>query len=132
MVRTRNSSALRLQVQIVAEDEEEAAAAASSSARREEKEELDRSEAAAMAAATAAIAADKADCDVEAELTSLSWLQSLDIMSASGLPTPPCSPTPLPPPPPPVVRQQPKKMSPLLKAQLGQYLYYCNYSLYYL
>ncbi|KAK2579112.1 hypothetical protein KPH14_001283 [Odynerus spinipes] len=50
---------------------------------------------------------------VEAELTSLSWLQSLDITSASSLPTPPCSPSP-----PPVVRQPPKKMSPLLKAEL--------------
>ncbi|GAB1869972.1 Forkhead box protein J1 [Camponotus japonicus] len=50
---------------------------------------------------------------VEAELTSLSWLQSLDITSASGLPTPPCSPSP-----PPVVRQPPKKLSPLVKAEL--------------
>ncbi|KAL6425727.1 hypothetical protein ACFW04_009663 [Cataglyphis niger] len=50
---------------------------------------------------------------VEAELTSLSWLQSLDITSASGLPTPPCSPSP-----PPVVRQPPKKLSPLVKADL--------------
>ncbi|XP_046838744.1 forkhead box protein J1-A-like [Vespa crabro] len=50
---------------------------------------------------------------VEAELTSLSWLQSLDITSASGLPTPPCSPSP-----PPLVRKPPKKMSPLLKAEL--------------
>lgn len=55
------------------------------------------------------------DCDgVEEELTSLSWLQSLDITSASGLPTPPCSPSP-----PPVVRQPPKKLSPLAKAELG-------------
>ncbi|XP_014472528.1 PREDICTED: forkhead box protein J1-B-like [Dinoponera quadriceps] len=52
---------------------------------------------------------------VEAELTSLSWLQSLDITSASGLPTPPCSPSP---PPPPVARQPPKKLSPLVKAEL--------------
>lgn len=51
---------------------------------------------------------------VEAELTSLSWLQSLDITSASGLPTPPCSPLP-----PPVARQPPKKLSPLVKAELG-------------
>lgn len=51
---------------------------------------------------------------VEAELTSLSWLQSLDITSASGLPTPPCSPSP-----PPVTRQPPKKLSPLVKAELG-------------
>ncbi|XP_063971969.1 forkhead box protein J1-B-like [Diachasmimorpha longicaudata] len=51
---------------------------------------------------------------VEAELTSLSWLQSLDITSASSLPTPPCSPSP----PPPVVRRPPKKMSPLLKAEI--------------
>lgn len=51
---------------------------------------------------------------VEAELTSLSWLQSLDITSASSLPTPPCSPSP-----PPLVRKPPKKMSPLLKAELG-------------
>ncbi|XP_011700264.1 PREDICTED: forkhead box protein J1-B-like [Wasmannia auropunctata] len=50
---------------------------------------------------------------VEAELTSLSWLQSLDITSASGLPTPPCSPSP-----PPVARQPPKKLSPLVKAEL--------------
>lgn len=58
------------------------------------------------------------ECDdnfgVEAELTSLSWLQSLDITSASSLPTPPCSPSP-----PPVARRPPKKMSPLLKAELG-------------
>ncbi|XP_034939207.1 forkhead box protein J1-A-like [Chelonus insularis] len=53
------------------------------------------------------------DFGVEAELTSLSWLQSLDITSASSLPTPPCSPSP-----PPVVRRPPKKMSPLLKAEL--------------
>lgn len=53
---------------------------------------------------------------VEAELTSLSWLQSLDITSASGLPTPPCSPSP-----PPVVRQPPKKLSPLVKADLGNH-----------
>lgn len=52
---------------------------------------------------------------VEAELTSLSWLQSLDITSASSLPTPPCSPSP-----PPVPRQPAKKMSPLLKAELGK------------
>ncbi|XP_014616379.1 PREDICTED: forkhead box protein J1-A-like [Polistes canadensis] len=50
---------------------------------------------------------------VEAELTSLSWLQSLDITSASSLSTPTCSPSP-----PPVVRKPPKKMSPLLKAEL--------------
>lgn len=50
---------------------------------------------------------------VEAELTSLSWLQSLDITSASGLPTPPCSPSP-----PPLARQPPKKLSPLVKAEL--------------
>ncbi|XP_006620761.1 forkhead box protein J1-B-like [Apis dorsata] len=53
------------------------------------------------------------DCDVEAELTSLSWLQSLDITSASSLPTPPCSPSP-----PPVTRQPRKKLSPLIKAEL--------------
>jgi len=52
----------------------------------------------------------------EAELTSLSWLQSLDITSASSLPTPPCSPSP-----PPVVRQPPKKLSPLIKAELGNH-----------
>lgn len=52
----------------------------------------------------------------EAELTSLSWLQSLDITSASGLPTPPCSPSP-----PPVARQPPKKLSPLIKAELGKH-----------
>ncbi|KAG7210877.1 hypothetical protein KM043_012359 [Ampulex compressa] len=56
---------------------------------------------------------DSEDYGVEAELTSLSWLQSLDITSASGLPTPPCSPSP-----PPLTRQPPKKLSPLLKAQL--------------
>ncbi|KZC07327.1 PREDICTED: forkhead box protein J1-B-like [Dufourea novaeangliae] len=50
---------------------------------------------------------------VEAELTSLSWLQSLDITSASNLPTPPCSPSP-----PPVNRQARKKLSPLIKAEL--------------
>ncbi|XP_015512778.1 forkhead box protein J1-B [Neodiprion pinetum] len=50
---------------------------------------------------------------VEAELTSLSWLQSLDITSASNLPTPPCSPSP-----PPIAQHAPKKMSPLLKAEL--------------
>ncbi|XP_076288887.1 forkhead box protein J1-B [Lasioglossum baleicum] len=50
---------------------------------------------------------------VEAELTSLSWLQSLDITSASNLPTPPCSPSP-----PPVNRQAKKKLSPLIKAEL--------------
>ncbi|XP_076671597.1 forkhead box protein J1-B [Andrena cerasifolii] len=50
---------------------------------------------------------------VEAELTSLSWLQSLDITSASNLPTPPCSPSP-----PPVMRQPRKKLSPLIKAEL--------------
>lgn len=55
------------------------------------------------------------DCDVEAELTSLSWLQSLDITSASSLPTPPCSPSP-----PPVTRQPRKKLSPLIKAELGK------------
>ncbi|XP_008544215.2 forkhead box protein J1-B-like [Microplitis demolitor] len=53
------------------------------------------------------------DFGVEAELTSLSWLQSLDITSASSLPTPPCSPSP-----PPVVKRPPKKMSPLVKAEL--------------
>ncbi|KAK0085376.1 hypothetical protein PV325_005327 [Microctonus aethiopoides] len=53
------------------------------------------------------------DWGVEAELTSLSWLQSLDITSASSLPTPPCSPSP-----PPVARRPPKKMSPLLKAEI--------------
>lgn len=63
-------------------------------------------------------AVDSMDTDdhdgVEAELTSLSWLQSLDITSASSLPTPPCSPSP-----PPVARQPPKKLSPLVKAELG-------------
>jgi len=54
---------------------------------------------------------------VEAELTSLSWLQSLDITSASGLPTPPCSPSP-----PPITRKPPKKLSPLIKAELGNEL----------
>ncbi|EFN81516.1 forkhead box protein J1-A [Harpegnathos saltator] len=62
-------------------------------------------------------AVDSMDTDdydgVEAELTSLSWLQSLDITSASGLPTPPCSPSP-----PPIARQPPKKLSPLVKAEL--------------
>ncbi|XP_015595517.1 forkhead box protein J1-A [Cephus cinctus] len=58
---------------------------------------------------------------VEAELTSLSWLQSLDITSASNLPTPPCSPSPPLPHPQPqssVAHHPPKKMSPLLKAEL--------------
>lgn len=55
------------------------------------------------------------DYGVEAELTSLSWLQSLDITSASSLPTPPCSPSP-----PPVARQPRKKLSPLIKAELGK------------
>ncbi|XP_070151586.1 forkhead box protein J1-A [Polyergus mexicanus] len=70
-------------------------------------------------AATAAVDSSSMDSSpddydgVEAELTSLSWLQSLDITSASGLPTPPCSPSP-----PPVVRQPPKKLSPLVKADL--------------
>ncbi|XP_020721117.1 forkhead box protein J1-A-like isoform X2 [Bombus affinis] len=53
------------------------------------------------------------DYGVEAELTSLSWLQSLDITSASSLPTPPCSPSP-----PPLTRQPRKKLSPLIKAEL--------------
>ena len=53
------------------------------------------------------------DYGVEAELTSLTWLQSLDITSASSLPTPPCSPSP-----PPVTRQPKKKLSPLIKAEL--------------
>lgn len=74
--------------------------------------------------AAAAAAVDNSSMDsstddydgVEAELTSLSWLQSLDITSASGLPTPPCSPSP-----PPVVRQPPKKLSPLVKAELGNH-----------
>lgn len=76
------------------------------------------------AAATAVIAAmDSGSMDsvddhdgVEAELTSLSWLQSLDITSASGLPTPPCSPSP-----PPIARKPPKKLSPLVKAELGNH-----------
>lgn len=73
-------------------------------------------------AATAAVDSSSMDSSpddydgVEAELTSLSWLQSLDITSASGLPTPPCSPSP-----PPVVRQPPKKLSPLVKADLGNH-----------
>ncbi|XP_012271689.1 forkhead box protein J1.2 [Orussus abietinus] len=68
----------------------------------------------------------------EPELTSLSWLQSLDITSVSNLPTPPRSPSPfsqqqsppppLPPPLPPPPSQgghrAPNKMSPLLKAEL--------------
>ena len=58
--------------------------------------------------------------DVEAELTSLSWLQSLDITSVSSLCTPPCSPSPPPPLPLSVARRHPKKMSPLLKAELGK------------
>ncbi|XP_066598465.1 forkhead box protein J1-B-like [Prorops nasuta] len=71
---------------------------------------------ATMAAGVTPLASEMMDVDtygVEAELTSLSWLQSLDITSASSLPTPPCSPSP-----PPVHRQPPKKMSPLLKAEL--------------
>jgi hypothetical protein len=109
MVRTRNGSA--------------AAAAVAEEEARAQREQLERSEAEAAVAAAAALAADAMEVEdygVEAELTSLSWLQSLDITSASGLPTPPCSPAPptlKPPPPPP--RQQIKKMSPLLKAQLG-------------
>ncbi|XP_011160880.1 forkhead box protein J1-A [Solenopsis invicta] len=73
-----------------------------------------------VTAVTTAAAVDGSSMDstddydgVEAELTSLSWLQSLDITSASGLPTPPCSPSP-----PPVARQPPKKLSPLAKAEL--------------
>ncbi|XP_018404326.1 PREDICTED: forkhead box protein J1-A-like [Cyphomyrmex costatus] len=72
------------------------------------------------AATTTAATVDSSSMDstddydgVEAELTSLSWLQSLDITSASGLPTPPCSPSP-----PPIIRQPPKKLSPLIKAEL--------------
>ncbi|XP_076246524.1 forkhead box protein J1.2 [Calliopsis andreniformis] len=52
-------------------------------------------------------------CSAEAELTSLSWLQSLDITSASNLPTPPCSPSP-----PPIAKQRRKKMTPLVKAEI--------------
>ncbi|KYN33379.1 Forkhead box protein J1-B [Trachymyrmex septentrionalis] len=73
-----------------------------------------------IAATTTATTMDSSSMDstddydgVEAELTSLSWLQSLDITSASGLPTPPCSPSP-----PPIIRQPPKKLSPLIKAEL--------------
>lgn len=70
------------------------------------------------ATSTIELSANSMECDdnfgVEAELTSLSWLQSLDITSASSLPTPPCSPSP-----PPVLRRPNKKMSPLLKAELG-------------
>lgn len=55
------------------------------------------------------------DHEVEAELTSLSWLQSLDITTASSLPTPPCSPSP----PPIPSRTQAKKLSPLMKAEIG-------------
>lgn len=76
-----------------------------------------------VTAVTTAAAVDGSSMDstddydgVEAELTSLSWLQSLDITSASGLPTPPCSPSP-----PPVARQPPKKLSPLAKAELGNH-----------
>ncbi|XP_043283023.1 forkhead box protein J1-B-like [Venturia canescens] len=69
------------------------------------------------ATSTIELNANSMECDdnfgVEAELTSLSWLQSLDITSASSLPTPPCSPSP-----PPVLRRANKKMSPLLKAEL--------------
>lgn len=75
------------------------------------------------AAIVVAVAMDSGSMDsmddhdgVEAELTSLSWLQSLDITSASGLPTPPCSPSP-----PPIARKPPKKLSPLVKAELGDY-----------
>ncbi|EZA50310.1 hypothetical protein DMN91_012294 [Ooceraea biroi] len=72
----------------------------------------------ATAAVTAAMDSGSMDSvddhdGVEAELTSLSWLQSLDITSASGLPTPPCSPLP-----PPIARKPPKKLSPLVKAEL--------------
>lgn len=75
------------------------------------------------AVVTAVVAMDSGSTDsmddhdgAEAELTSLSWLQSLDITSASGLPTPPCSPSP-----PPVARKPPKKLSPLVKAELGDH-----------
>ncbi|XP_023246700.1 forkhead box protein J1-B-like [Copidosoma floridanum] len=101
MVRTRNSSA---------------AAVAEEESRAHSREQLDQAEAAAAAAAVASLAAGTSNFGVEAELTSLAWLQSLDIMSASGLPTPPCSPSPPPLRPPP--RQQPKKVPPLVKAQL--------------
>ena len=110
MVRTRHSTLAAA----AADDEQEA------------RRQLERSEEAVVAAAAAAVAADAIHDEsngVEAELTSLTWLQSLDITTASGLPTPPCSPTPpLPPPPPP--KQPPKKMSPLLKAQLGSFTTY--------
>ncbi|XP_014220484.1 forkhead box protein J1-A-like isoform X1 [Trichogramma pretiosum] len=92
-----------------------------------EVDSLDCLEEAATAAALASLDNNNMDCDNdEAELTNLNWLQSLDITSASGLPTPPCSPAPLvlpqqhvqqrrPQPPP---KPQIKKMSPLLKAQI--------------
>ncbi|XP_011874334.1 PREDICTED: forkhead box protein J1-A-like [Vollenhovia emeryi] len=77
--------------------------------------EVSTEDTAVIAAAAAADSMDSTDDHdgVEAELTSLSWLQSLDITSASGLPTPPCSPSP-----PPLARQPPKKLSPLVKAEL--------------
>ncbi|CAB0036702.1 unnamed protein product [Trichogramma brassicae] len=113
MVRTRGTSSLGKQVAV-------------------EVDSLDCLEEAATAAALASLDNNNMDCDDndEAELTNLNWLQSLDITSASGLPTPPCSPAPLvplqqhvqqrrPPPPP---KPQIKKMSPLLKAQIGESL----------
>lgn len=103
-----------------------------------EQSELDQLEEAAAAAAMASVAADAMETSLEvevqpgepddeygeeAELTNLAWLHSLDIMSASGLPTPPCSPAPVllkPPPAPP--KPQPKKLTPLQKAQIGSYI----------
>jgi len=83
--------------------------------------EVSTEDSSSTTAATTATIMDSSSMDstddydgVEAELTSLSWLQSLDITSASGLPTPPCSPSP-----PPIIRQPPKKLSPLIKAELG-------------
>ena len=127
MVRTRNSSSLlqlrakeqkqqqrKSQGEKVPIDDEE---------KSDDQLSLECLEAAATAAAVASIANDEVQAELdndsfEAELTNLNWLQSLDITTASGLPTPPCSPAPRihtrPPPPP-----KPKKPSPLLKAQLG-------------
>ncbi|KAJ8682579.1 hypothetical protein QAD02_018371 [Eretmocerus hayati] len=121
MMRTRRGSGSAGAMVVVVADEDEVAKL------DRERVELENLEAAAMVAAKESLAADETMQGEEAELTSLTWLQSLDITTASGLPTPPCSPTP------PATnathhqthqqqqqqqKPQPKKMSPLLKAQL--------------
>lgn len=142
MVRTRNASAADAAAAALIQQQKLQEAAAEDYSG--EFNDLDQLEAVATAAAAASIAADametssEPDGDTwlggaaenddeygeEAELTNLTWLQSLDIMSASGLPTPPCSPAPLvmkPPPAPP--KPQPKKLTPLQKAQIGLSLF---------